>query len=152
MGRKIEQNQLIWYHYCFVTCFSDRLLNKLGKYEMVIPVLVDEEGKFLSYNVKHKYLKRRKRRSVHDYEDLREPETPSRIFYKLSAFGKEFHFDLKLNEKLLSSAYKAEVWTKDGRRGFVPRKRDCHYVGYSREPSLSMAAISNCFGLVCIYI
>ncbi|XP_069126594.1 A disintegrin and metalloproteinase with thrombospondin motifs 6-like [Argopecten irradians] len=127
---------------------TDRLLNKLGKYEMVIPVLVDETGKFLSYNVKHhKNPKHRKRRSTNGNEGSSTPEPLHRIFYKLSAFGKEFHFDLKLNDKLLSTGYEAEVWTNDGRRNFVDRKRNCHYTGYSREPFTSIAAISNCFGL-----
>lgn len=113
---------------------------------MVIPTLVDEDGRFLSYNVSNYDSQGRVRR------DLTNQENPSTVFYRISAFGQEFHFRLQINRELLSRSFSVGAFGNDGEEHSVNIRRNCHYVGYSRRPHESTAAISNCFGLVNTFV
>lgn len=109
---------------------------------MVIPILVDENGKFLSYSVSRYDSKGRVKR------DARARHTPSTVFYRISAFGQQFHFKLKVNRELFSRFFSVGAFGDHGKEMTLDTKQNCHYVGYSRKPHVSTAAISNCFGLV----
>ena len=128
----------------FLHILSDALLMRLKHFEMVIPIQVDKDGLFVSYAlspVTHDRVKRDTYSSLY----------PSRAFYNVSVFGKEFHFHMKRNDKLTSQLYRAEVRSANGIYQTPTREANsCHYIGYSKEPHLSQAAISNCFGLVSI--
>ena len=117
---------------------TGRLLHTLDSYETVIPTLVDENGNFLSYNLTQPSYRNRMKRGTR--------KRMNKVFYKLAAFGKEFHFELEQNDRLMSHGYGAELWGSSQRK--LAQTLNCHYVGYSRQPHLSTAAISNCFGLV----
>ncbi|KAK3089633.1 hypothetical protein FSP39_005227 [Pinctada imbricata] len=102
---------------------------------MVIPVRVDEHGNFLSYNLTQSHTSSRTKRNI----------SQGKVFYKIFAFGKEYHFELERNKYLLSYNYDAEILGSSKTR--LNHSINCHYVGYSRQPHISSAAISNCFGL-----
>jgi len=73
------------------------------------------------------------------------------LFYRLSAFGRDFHFNLTRNDRLMSPSLVVEFWSRDGtvRRPAEVTSRRCHYVGHiSTEETTSSVAFSNCFALV----
>lgn len=80
------------------------------------------------------------------------------IFYRLTAFGRTFHFNVTLNRWLMSPSFRVEQWN---RHGVVDQTAtefpaadeehpvDCYYVGYvAKQEVTSRVAISNCRGLV----
>ncbi|XP_061197247.1 A disintegrin and metalloproteinase with thrombospondin motifs 6-like [Saccostrea echinata] len=120
------------------------LLKRIGHYEMVIPTLVDENGRFLSYNVFHESRQNQTRRTR---RELSRGANPSPVFYRISAFGQEFHFKLEINRGLFSRTFYVGSLGDQGEELEMDTKLNCHYVGYSSEPHVSTAAMSNCFGL-----
>jgi len=73
------------------------------------------------------------------------------LYYRLAAYGRDFHFNLSRNEHLTSVLPLVEYWSRDGavRRLAEVTSRRCHYVGHvAGEEITSSAAFSNCFGLV----
>ena len=140
---------------------------------MVIPELVNEKGEFLSYHVQHDYYRhllhqqastRRRRQAANltsrrEQRRLKRPKAmlprgfaeagPDRVFYKLSAFGRIFQFNLTLNTNLFSKSFRSERWVGNGPKKTSNKVHHCHYTGFSKEPNKSnRAAISNCIGLV----
>ncbi|KAH3741909.1 hypothetical protein DPMN_048639 [Dreissena polymorpha] len=132
--------------------FADVLFQSISSYETIIPHVVDEHGDFLSYNVHQSRVRRAARGRVEatsqseiiDGSDISE----YRIFYKFSVFGKEFHFDLTLNTDFLAPGFVVEYQDRRGVIGTSGTVANCYYVGQSRTPIISTAAISNCNGLV----
>ncbi|XP_041357696.1 A disintegrin and metalloproteinase with thrombospondin motifs 6-like [Gigantopelta aegis] len=126
----------------------ETLLSQLNNYEMVIPELVNEKGEFISYHVQHRKLKRP--RAV--FPPGFQKDGPGRVFYKLSAYGRIFQFNLTLNAKLFSKNFQSEWWNGYGLEKKSNQVRQCHYTGFSKEPSKSnRAAISNCIGLYGVF-
>ena len=126
----------------------------MKEYETIIPQLVNEKGAFLSLNVQKQdgvgTNSRRKRGASHDQREIIRDSDISeyRIFYRFSVFGKEFHFDLTLNTHFLSSDFHVEYHDQVGVLETSGSVANCYYIGQSREPFISTAAISNCYGLV----
>ncbi|XP_067289939.1 A disintegrin and metalloproteinase with thrombospondin motifs 6 isoform X2 [Pseudorasbora parva] len=119
-------------------------LSTLEHYQLTVPVRVDERGQFMSYTVKH-YRPGRRRRGL-DQAELDHTET--RLFYKLSAYGKHFHLNLTLNPNLVSKHFTVEYWGKDGLDWQHSVVENCHYVGYLLDQySTTKVALSNCKGL-----
>lgn len=121
--------------------FSDNLLKRLKNYEMVIPFMVDDRGKFLSYDVRHDNVVKRWKRDTTEAME-------TQIFYNITVFGKQFNFNLRINQRLYSRRYSVEVWGQNGSRRQTNAWLNCHYIGQSLYPAVSTAAISNCYGLV----
>uniref|UniRef100_A0A665WZ59 ADAM metallopeptidase with thrombospondin type 1 motif, 6 n=1 Tax=Echeneis naucrates TaxID=173247 RepID=A0A665WZ59_ECHNA len=118
--------------------FQSEFLSYLQHYQLTVPVRVDENGEFLSYTVKH-HRPGRRRRGASD---------PSRLFYKLSAYGKHFHLNLTLNPHLVSKHFTVEYWGKGGLEWRHNMVDNCHYVGFLRnQRSTTRVALSNCKGL-----
>lgn len=145
---------------CFCSV-SDELLDRLHHYELVVPNMVDEEGKHLTYDVTHDspHLKRKRRDTSNLYTSEKEDENfdgsenllPDRtVFYKLRAFGQDFQFHLTLNPDLVSPTYSVEYWDDSGVESSHHLLKDCHYVGHLGQGQLvqSRVALSNCMGLV----
>ncbi|XP_056094962.1 A disintegrin and metalloproteinase with thrombospondin motifs 6 [Rhinichthys klamathensis goyatoka] len=121
-----------------------QFLSTLEHYQLTVPVRVDERGQFMSYTVKH-YRPGRRRRGL-DQAELDHTET--RLFYKLSAYGKHFHLNLTLNPNLVSKHFTVEYWGKDGLDWQHSVIDNCHYVGYLLDQySTTKVALSNCKGL-----
>ena len=73
------------------------------------------------------------------------------LFYRLRAYGRDFHFNLTRNDHLTSPSLIVEYWSRDPkvRRLAEVTSRRCHYVGHiASEDTTSSVAFSNCFGLV----
>jgi len=72
-------------------------------------------------------------------------------FYRLTAYGRLFHFNLTRSRLLTSPSLVVEYWSRDGavRRPAEVTSRRCHYVGHvAGDETASSVAFSNCFGLV----
>ena len=89
------------------------------------------------------------------------------VYYRLSAFGLDFRFNLSRSEHLLAPTLTVEYWNRNGPVRRHSYRRDCFYVGHvivtpsatksttsssksatSRDDESSRVAVSNCNGLV----
>ena len=133
---------------------SGLFLGDLDHYEVVQPRRVDHAGHFLSDDFTHSATsphraKRSARNLANSTRDSDETSPHERIFYKLSAYGIDFHLNLTRNNRLVSPSFLVQYWNKDG----VARQHNdvehCHYEGHivNRE-GRSSVALSNCRGLV----
>nr|XP_061800302.1 A disintegrin and metalloproteinase with thrombospondin motifs 6-like [Nerophis lumbriciformis] len=127
---------------------QEEFLSYLQHYQLTVPMRVKENGEFLSYTVKH-HRPGRRRRGAADPSAGTYPEPPeSRLFYRLSAYGKDFHLNLTLTPHLVSKHFTVEYW---GRRGMEWRHNlvdNCHYAGFLQNRSgATQVALSNCNGL-----
>eukprot|EP00106_Octopus_bimaculoides_P010008 XP_014777450.1 PREDICTED: A disintegrin and metalloproteinase with thrombospondin motifs 6-like [Octopus bimaculoides] len=136
---------------------TEQLIGQLSHYELVIPTLVNRKGEFLSYNLEisgdehEPSTTNRKKRQIfqgpgsgHFWSNY---YIHDRVFYKLSAYGNDFHFNLTLNKKLVSSNFVVEYWDKYGVKKQHFDVHRCHFEGFSYQPYKSEAALSNCHGL-----
>ncbi len=74
------------------------------------------------------------------------------IFYKLSAYGKEFQLNLTLNSNFLSPDFLLEFWEdNDLDVNQNVRRRLCHYTGHVGSSNKSRVIVSTCMGLVSRY-
>lgn len=123
---------------------QEEFLSYLEHYQLTIPIRVDQNGAFLSFTVKNAKPSRR-RRSTDPYD---QELAASKLFFKLSAYGKHFHLNLTLNTDLVSRHFTVEYWGKDGplwKHDFLDH---CHYTGYLQDQhSTTKVALSNCNGL-----
>ncbi|KAI3362079.1 hypothetical protein L3Q82_012412 [Scortum barcoo] len=132
---------------------QEEFLSYLQHYQLTVPVRVDENGEFLSYTVKHHRPGRRRRGAVEPIMGQLPalvPDLPeeSRLFYRLSAYGKHFHLNLTLNPHLVSKHFTVEYWGKEGLEWRHNMVDNCHYVGFlQNQHSTTRVALSNCKGL-----
>ncbi|KAM6984903.1 A disintegrin and metalloproteinase with thrombospondin motifs 6-like [Aplochiton taeniatus] len=131
---------------------QEEFLSYLEHYQLTVPVRVDENGEFLSYTVKHHRPGRRRRTAVEPVFELHSDSEPdmseSRIFYRLSAYGKHFHLNLTLNPQLISKHFMVEYWGRDGLEWRHNMVDNCHYIGFLKnQHSKTQVALSNCKGL-----
>uniref|UniRef100_A0A8D2J2A7 ADAM metallopeptidase with thrombospondin type 1 motif 2 n=1 Tax=Varanus komodoensis TaxID=61221 RepID=A0A8D2J2A7_VARKO len=110
---------------------------------LVIPTSTDSEGMFLS-NVVSGVSKRRLRR---DTGNLTRAATSEQIFYNVTVFGRELHFRLRPNSRLVAPGATVE-WQDDFNITYTePLSGDCLYVGDIADLPNASVAISNCDGL-----
>lgn len=125
--------------------YKEEFLSYLEHYQLTIPIRVDQNGAFLSFTVKNPKPSRR-RRSTDPYD---QELAASKLFFKLSAYGKHFHLNLTLNTDLVSRHFTVEYWGKDGPQWKHDFLDHCHYTGYLQDQhSTTKVALSNCNGLV----
>ncbi|XP_075885679.1 A disintegrin and metalloproteinase with thrombospondin motifs 6 isoform X3 [Nelusetta ayraudi] len=129
---------------------QEEFLSVLQHYQVTVPARVDENGKFLSYTVKHHRPGRRRRglaeANMGAVPALDPPE--SQLFYSLSAYGKHFHLNLTLSPHLVSKHFTVEYWGKGGLEWRHNVVDNCHYVGIlQNQHSTTRVALSNCKGL-----
>ncbi|KAM7076981.1 A disintegrin and metalloproteinase with thrombospondin motifs 6 isoform 7-T8 [Ciconia maguari] len=123
---------------------QEEFLSYLEHYQLTIPIRVDQNGAFLSFTVKNAKPSRR-RRSTDPYD---QELAASKLFFKLSAYGKHFHLNLTLNTDLVSRHFTVEYWGKDGPQWKHDFLDHCHYTGYLQDQhSTTKVALSNCNGL-----
>uniref|UniRef100_A0A8C3LX66 ADAM metallopeptidase with thrombospondin type 1 motif 6 n=1 Tax=Chrysolophus pictus TaxID=9089 RepID=A0A8C3LX66_CHRPC len=123
---------------------QEEFLSYLEHYQLTIPVRVDQNGAFLSFTVKNVKPSRR-RRSADPYD---QELAASKLFFKLSAYGKHFHLNLTLNTDLVSRHFTVEYWGKDGPQWKHDFLDHCHYTGYLQDQhTTTKVAVSNCNGL-----
>uniref|UniRef100_A0A8C3KIM1 ADAM metallopeptidase with thrombospondin type 1 motif 10 n=1 Tax=Calidris pygmaea TaxID=425635 RepID=A0A8C3KIM1_9CHAR len=127
-------------------CFPspEEFLSSLDHYEIAFPIQVDQNGDFLTFDVRSQ-LKQRPRRSLGSL-----PYEPSeqQVFYKVSAHRTQFLLNLTLHSNLLAEHFTVEYWKRDGVDWQHDFHEDCHYAGHLQDQYLSSkVAISNCNGL-----
>ncbi|KAM7166983.1 A disintegrin and metalloproteinase with thrombospondin motifs 6 isoform 2-T4 [Macrochelys suwanniensis] len=121
---------------------QEEFLSYLEHYQLTVPIRVDQNGAFLSFTVKDDEPSRRRKRSTDLYDQA------SKLFFKLSAYGKHFHLHLILNTDLVSKHFTVEYWGKDGPKWKHDLLDHCHYTGYLQDQySTTKVALSNCNGL-----
>nr|XP_034956749.1 A disintegrin and metalloproteinase with thrombospondin motifs 6 isoform X5 [Zootoca vivipara] len=124
---------------------QEEFLSYLEHYQLTIPIRVDHNGAFLSFTVKNTKPSRRKKRSTEHYD---QELAVSKLFFKLSAYGKHFHLNLTLNTDLVSKHFTVEYWGKDGPQWKHDFLDNCHYTGYLHgQHGTTKVALSNCNGL-----
>ncbi|KAM7166985.1 A disintegrin and metalloproteinase with thrombospondin motifs 6 isoform 4-T6 [Macrochelys suwanniensis] len=122
--------------------YKEEFLSYLEHYQLTVPIRVDQNGAFLSFTVKDDEPSRRRKRSTDLYDQA------SKLFFKLSAYGKHFHLHLILNTDLVSKHFTVEYWGKDGPKWKHDLLDHCHYTGYLQDQySTTKVALSNCNGL-----
>ena len=109
---------------------------------MLHPVQVDARGRFLSRDLANGNARRK--RDLGSTEGLKEP-----VFFKLSAFGQDFHLSVTINDELFSPNFKIEI-RSNGSSEFHYEIDHCHYIGQllPAEGNGNKVAVSNCDGLV----
>ena len=133
-------------------CVVGVSLDDLHHYEIVRPTRVDHAGNILVDQLSHSHgIRRRHRRSVRNSTDstLNDTSSHERIFYKLSAYGINFHLNLTRNNRLVSPSFVVQYWNKRGVVSHHNNVDHCHYEGHLvNSEGKSSVAISNCRGLV----
>ncbi|XP_077980914.1 A disintegrin and metalloproteinase with thrombospondin motifs 6-like [Glandiceps talaboti] len=124
--------------------FSDQahFMESLEHYHVASPVLVDEHGKLISYD-----LINSRKRTPRSTNGKIHPGVDRQLYYKLSAYEKDFHLDLQLHSTLVSGQFRVEYWDQNGLSWTHQTHDACHYVGHVKNELGSRAAISNCHGL-----
>ncbi|XP_034168470.2 A disintegrin and metalloproteinase with thrombospondin motifs 6 [Pangasianodon hypophthalmus] len=123
---------------------QEEFLSHLEDYQLTVPVRLNDKGEFMSYTVKQHRPGRRRRALDQTGPDAAE----TRLFYRLSAYGKHFHLNLTLNPNLVSKHFTVEYWGRDGQEWRHAVVDDCHYVGYLLDQyDTTGVALSNCNGL-----
>ncbi|XP_048346729.1 A disintegrin and metalloproteinase with thrombospondin motifs 2 [Sphaerodactylus townsendi] len=122
----------------------DFILGALEEYRLIIPTSTDYEGRFLSKVVSGAPKGRFRRETAGD----RLHETPNgQIFYNVTVFGREFHFRLRPNSRLVAPGATVE-WQVDSNVTYIePLHGNCLYVGDITDLPNASVAISNCDGL-----
>ncbi|XP_053154161.1 A disintegrin and metalloproteinase with thrombospondin motifs 2 isoform X7 [Hemicordylus capensis] len=119
------------------------ILRDLEEYRLVVPTSTDSEGRFLT-NVVSGAPKRRFQR---DTGDLPHETASKHIFYNVTVFGREFHFRLRPNSRLVAPGATVE-WQEDSNITYIePLHGNCLYVGDITDLPNASVAISNCDGL-----
>ncbi|EOA97891.1 A disintegrin and metalloproteinase with thrombospondin motifs 2 [Anas platyrhynchos] len=115
----------------------------IEEYSLVIPTSTDSQGRFLSHLVSGP-PKARFRRAA---EDLQREAANEQIFYNVTVFGREFHFRLRPNSRLVAPGATVE-WQEDSDETHIePLYGNCLYVGDITDLPNASVAISNCDGL-----
>ncbi|XP_006762550.1 PREDICTED: A disintegrin and metalloproteinase with thrombospondin motifs 6 [Myotis davidii] len=123
---------------------QEEFLTYLEHYQLTIPIRVDQNGDFLSFTVKNDKHSRRRR----SMDPIDPQQAASKLFFKLSAYGKHFHLNLTLNTDFVSKHFTVEYWGKDGPQWKHDFLDNCHYTGYLEDQhSTTKVALSNCIGL-----
>ncbi|NWT05708.1 ATS10 metalloproteinase, partial [Mionectes macconnelli] len=122
----------------------EEFLSSLDHYEIAFPIQVDQNGDFLTFDMRRQ-LKPRPRRSL---GSLAYEPSEQQVFYKVSAHRTQFLLNLTLHSNLLAEHFTVEYWKRDGMDWQHDFHEDCHYAGHLQDQYLSSkVAISNCNGL-----
>lgn len=99
----------------------------------MIPTKVDQDGTFISH-------------AVHHDVEQGDTEEPS-IQYKIPVFGKELHLTLTPHENFIAPGFVVQEGTS-----LRQHNHKCHFTGRLKDQPGSTVFVSNCRGLVSIYI
>ena len=86
----------------------------------------------------------RRKRDIGSNGGVKEP-----VFFKLSAFGQDFHLNVTINDELFSPNFEIEI-RSNGSSEFHYEIDNCHYIGQllPAHGNKNKVAVSNCDGLV----
>ncbi|KAJ8005481.1 hypothetical protein DPEC_G00118410 [Dallia pectoralis] len=152
--------------------FEDQLRSRLREYGLITPISTDSQGHFLSHLLSANHKQRVKREVGPDVVE----QASDRLFFNISAFGREFHMRLRPNNRLVAPGAMVEWHDQvpeadngtNGSRSIISveqngmtgsfsatdrilkkelLKTDCTFIGdISNVPGASVA-INNCDGL-----
>ena len=108
-------------------------------YDIIHPVQVDEHGSYVTHELSYPRI----RRSGSDTE-----ERADDVHYKLKAFDRDLHLNLRRNARLLAPGFQVEVLGKTGQVLKRHAVDNCYYTGGVRNGGRATVALSNCDGLV----
>uniref|UniRef100_A0A668UB74 ADAM metallopeptidase with thrombospondin type 1 motif, 3 n=2 Tax=Oreochromis aureus TaxID=47969 RepID=A0A668UB74_OREAU len=146
---------------------EEQLKSRLKEYGLVTPFSTDSHGHYLSHLLSATHKQRVKR------EVLENGETEQRLFFNITAFGKEFHLRLRPNSRLVapgamvewhdevpgfgnggagndSSVGANQTESTNGTERILRRellKTDCTFTGDITDVPGASVAINNCDGL-----
>ena len=147
-------------------CSTDQLRSRLKEYGLVTPFSTDSHGHYLSHLLSASHKQRVKR------EVFPSGEPEQKLFFNITAFGKEFHLRLRPNNRLVAPGAMVE-WHDNAqatgntsasaggganstdassaterilRRELL--KTDCTFIGDISDVPGASVAINNCDGLV----
>lgn len=142
---------------------EDQLRSRLKEYGLVTPFSTDSHGHYLSHLLSATHKQRVKR------EVFTSGESEQKLFFNISAFGKEFHLRLRPNNRLVAPGAMVEwhdevegFWnvsagndanqteTTNGTERILRRellKTDCTFIGDITDVPGAAVAINNCDGL-----
>ena len=109
---------------------------------MSYPLIHEYSSDKKSSYFRSKYLSRERRHTTESKEN------PVKFDFSISAFGRDFHFNLSLNKDLIAPNFKLEIVGKNGTVKSNKQLKNCHYIGSVQGKKQSAAAVSNCDGLV----
>jgi len=117
-------------------------LHTVPEYDVLHPVQVDARGRFLSRDLANGNSRRK--RDIGSNGGFKEP-----VFFKLSAFGQDFHLNVTINDELFSPHLEIEIRSNSSSE-FHYEIDHCHYIGQllPAERKKNKVAVSNCDGLV----
>lgn len=143
---------------------SEILKSRLKEYGLITPISTDSEGHYLSHLLSANHKQRVKRDAVMGLQQ------GDRLFFNVTAFGKEFHLRLHPNRKLVAPGAmvewhdEVETFVEDNGNLTESRnhssvrtdrimnrellKTDCTFVGDITDVPGASVAINNCDGLV----
>uniref|UniRef100_A0A3Q1HRC1 Uncharacterized protein n=1 Tax=Anabas testudineus TaxID=64144 RepID=A0A3Q1HRC1_ANATE len=121
-------------------CFTEQLRSRLKEYGLVTPFSTDSHGHYLSHLLSATHKQRVKR------EVFASGELEEKLFFNITAFGKEFHLRLHPNNRLVAPGAMVE-WHDERilRRELL--KTDCTFIGDITDVPGASVAINNCDGL-----
>uniref|UniRef100_A0A673BXM7 ADAM metallopeptidase with thrombospondin type 1 motif, 3 n=1 Tax=Sphaeramia orbicularis TaxID=375764 RepID=A0A673BXM7_9TELE len=131
------------------------LESRLKEYGLVTPFSTDSHGHYLSHLLSASHKQRVKR------EVFLSDESDQRLFFNITAFGKEFHLRLRPNNQLVAPGAMVEWHDEvqgfgntgnitDGDLRILRRellKTDCTFIGDITDVPGASVAINNCDGL-----
>lgn len=150
-------------------CFTEQLRSRLKEYGLVTPFSTDSHGHYLSHLLSATHKQRVKR------EVFSSDESGQKLFFNITAFGKEFHLRLRPNNRLVapgamvewhdevqgfgdvsnSTGDNASVGVNQTESSGTERilrrellKTDCTFIGDITDVPGASVAINNCDGLV----
>ncbi|XP_036386252.1 A disintegrin and metalloproteinase with thrombospondin motifs 9 [Megalops cyprinoides] len=132
-----------------------KLLEQLGAYEIVTPTRVNEAGDKLPTSV---HFKRKKRSVVGTPNNSSDQWASSRIHYRISAFGQDFHLNLTLESGFIAPLYTVTILGVPSRSNLTDSSLEgdaeedtefqhCFYKGHVNSKTEHTAVISLCSGM-----
>lgn len=144
-------------YFSYFTNLSDFLKKRLKEYDLFTPISTDSGGHFLSHLLSANHKHRIKRNVPSSSE-----QTDNRLYFNVTAFGKEFHLRLWPNSRLVAPGATVEWHEETSEPGnntentthtvsILKReqlKSDCSFIGDITDVPGASVAINNCDGLV----
>ncbi|CAK8692752.1 unnamed protein product [Clavelina lepadiformis] len=116
----------------------------LEDFEIVVPALVDQEYRHVTYHVRHKRINRVRRDVIDDIIDTDELG----LRYAVSGFGHNFRVHLESNKRLFAPTFSVKRVRRDAEEVLDKSKSmGCHYHGRVTSHKDEIVAMSTCEGL-----
>ncbi|KAJ8361216.1 hypothetical protein SKAU_G00177410 [Synaphobranchus kaupii] len=133
-----------------------KLLEQFGAFEIVTPTRVNEAGDKLPTSV---HFKRKKRSVVDTTNNSSDQWASSRIHYRISAFGQDFHLNLTLESGFIAPLYTVTILGVPSRDNLTDSSPEgdaeedtefqhCFYKGHVNAKTEHTAVISLCSGML----